>query len=153
RESAILNEIDHAKTSDERDQLYFKLASLALKNDNLKARDYVFKIEESEFRKQAQQWVDWELAINAIEKKKTDLALELNRIGDLNHIQRVWVLTQAAKLLVKTDRGKASSLVDAATAEAHRLDGGDLDRPRALFAIANALRVVEVGRVSEAVFD
>ena len=153
RESAILDEIDHAKTSDERDQLYFKLALLALKNDNLKARDYVFKIEESEFRKQAQRWVDWELAINAIEKKKPEAALELNRIGDLNHIQRVWVLTQAAKLLAKTDRGKASSLVDAATAEAHRLDGGDLDRPRALFAIANALRIVESARVSEAVFD
>lgn len=153
RESAILDEIDHAKTSDERDQLYFKLALLALKKDDLKARDYVFKIEESEFRKQAQRWVDWELAINAITNKKTDSALELNRIGDLSHIQRVWVLTQAAKLLAKTDRGKALSLVDAATAEAHRLDGGDLDRPRALFAIANALRMVESARVSEAVFD
>jgi hypothetical protein len=153
RESALLDELDNAKTSDERDQLYFKLALLALKQDDLKARDYVFKIEESEFRKQAQRWVDWELAINAITKKKAEQALEINRIGDLAHIQRVWVLTQVAKLLAKTDRVKASSLVDAATAEAHRLDGGDLDRPRALFAIANALRVVESGRVSEAIFD
>jgi len=153
QESAILDEIEHAKTSDERDQLYFKLALLALRNDDLKARDYVFKIEESEFRKQAQRWVDWELAINAITRKKTELALELNRIGDLTHTQRVWVLTQSAKLLAKTDRGKASSLVDAATAEANRIDGGDLDRPRALFAIANALRVVDSARVSEAIFD
>lgn len=153
QEDAILDEIDHAKTSDERDQLYFKLALLALKNDNLKARDYASKIEESEFRKQAQGWVDWELAINAITKKKAEQALEIDRIGDLTHIQRVWVLTQAAKLLAKTDRSKASSLVDAATAEAHRLDGGDVDRPRALFAVANAWRVVESGRVSEAIFD
>jgi hypothetical protein len=79
--------------------------------------------------------------------------LELNRIGELTHIQRVWLLTQTAKLLAKTDRQKASSLLDTATAEARRISGGDLDRPRALFAIANALRVVEPTRVSEAIFD
>ena len=86
-------------------------------------------------------------------KKKAELALEINRVGELTHIQRVWILTQAAKLLAKTDRAKASSLLDGATAEARRIDGGDLDRPRGLFAIANALRVVEASRVSEAVFD
>jgi len=153
REGALLDQIEHAGTSDERDQLYFKLASLALKQNDLKARDYASKIEESEFRKQAQGWVDWELAINAIDKKKPEAALELNRLAELTHIQRVWVLTQAAKLLAKTDRSKASSLIETATAEARRLDGGDLDRPRALFAIANALRVVEPARVSEAIFD
>ena len=153
QESALLDEIEHARTSDERDQLYFKLASLALKNDDLKARDYVSKIEESEFRKQAEAWVDWGLALGAVKNQKAELALELNRTGELTHIQRVWVLTQTAKLLVKTDRDKASSVVDAATAEARRISGSDLDRPRALFAIANALRVVEPARVSEAIVE
>ena len=153
QESSLLDEIDHAKTSDERDQLYFKLATLALEKDDLKARDYVSKIEESEFRKQAVRWVDWGLAVSAVEKKKVDVALELNRIGELTHIQRVWVLTQTAKLLAKTDREKASSLLETATAEARRIDSGDLDRPRALFAIANALRVVDPARVSEAIFE
>jgi len=153
QESALLDEIDHAKTSDERDQLYFKLASLALKNDDLKARDYVSKIEESEFRKQAQAWVDWGLAVSAVKNQKAELALELNRIGELTHIQRVWVLTQTAKLLAKTDREKSLTLLETATAEARRISGGDLDRPRALFAIANALRVVEPARVSEAILE
>ena len=152
-QESLLDQIERAKTSDERDQLYFKLATLALKNDDLKARDYVSEIEESGFRKQGQAWVDWQLAVSAIRKKKTDLALELNRIGELTHIQRVWILTQTAKLLAKTDREKASSLLETATAEARRIDGGNLDRPRALFAIANALRVVEPSRVSEAIFD
>ena len=142
-----------AKTSDERDQLYFKLALLALGKDDLKARNYAGKIEESGFRKQAEAWVDWGLALSAIEKKKTDLALELNRTAEFTHVQRVWILTQAAKLLAKTDRTKASSLLDSATAEARRIDGGDLDRPRALLAIANALRIVEPARVSEAIFE
>ena len=143
----------NANTSDERDQLYFKLALLALKKDDLKARDYASKIEETGFRKQAQGWLDWALSVSAIKRKKIDLALELNRSGELTHIQRVWILTQAAKLLAKTDRARASSLLDAATAEARRIDGGDLDRPRGLFEIANALRTVEPARVSETIFE
>jgi hypothetical protein len=119
----------------------------------LKARDYAGKIEESGFRKQAQAWVDWGLAASAICKKKTELALEINRTGELTHIQRVWILTQAAKLLAKIDREKALSLLDAASAEARRIEGSNLDRPRGLFAIATALRVVEPERVSEAIFD
>lgn len=153
REASLLDQIEHVASSDERDQLYFKLASLAVKQDDLKARDYVSKIEESEFRKRAQAWIDWGLVVGAVKNKKVELALELNRIGELTHIQRVWVLTQTAKLLAKTDRIKASSLLDTAAAEARRIDGGDLDRPRALFAIANALRLVEPSRVSEAIFD
>jgi hypothetical protein len=65
----------------------------------------------------------------------------------------VWILTQAAQLLAKADRLRATSLVDAAAAEARRIDGGDLNRPRGLFAIANALRVVDPARVSEAVLE
>ena len=153
REASLLDEIEHAGTSDQRDELYFKLALLLLKKNDLKARDYVGKIEESGFRKQAEAWVDWGLAVGAITHKKTDVALELNRTGTLTNIQRVWILTQAADLLAKTDRQKALSLLDAATAEARRIDGSNLDRPRALFAIANALRVVEPARVSEAIFE
>ena len=153
QESALLDQIEHADSSDDRDQLYYKLASLALRKDDLKARDYAAKIEESVFRKQAQAWIDWGLVVSAIGKNKTELALELNRTGELTHIQHVWILTQAAKQLAKTDHAKALSLLDAATAEARRIDGSDLDRPRGLFAIANALRVVEPARLSEAIFD
>jgi hypothetical protein len=153
QERSLLDQIDHAKTSDDRDQLYFKLALLALSKDDLKARDYVSKIDESGFRKQAQAWVDVVLAISAIDKKKIETALELARIGELTHIQRVWILTQAAKLLAKTDRDKALSLLDDATSEARRIEGVDLDRPRGLLAIANALRLVEPSRVWDAVFD
>jgi hypothetical protein len=153
REASLLDEIEHADTSDERDELYFKLALFALRKDDLKARDYAGKIEESGFRNQAQAWVDWGLAVSAIQKKKTELALEINRTSELTHIQRVWILTQAAKLFAKADRSRALSLLDTAAAEARRIDGGELDRPRGLFAVANALRVVEPARVSEAIFE
>lgn len=153
QEHSLLDQVDHAKTSNERDGLYFQLAQLAVSKDDLKARDYVSKIDDSEFRKQAQAWVDWCLAVNAIKKKKAEIALELSRIGELTHIQRVWVLTQSAKLLAKTDTDKALSLLDDATAEAHRLENVDLDRPRGLLAIANALMLVEPSRAWDIVFE
>jgi hypothetical protein len=153
QEHSLLEQIERAKTSDERDELYFKLALLALSKDNPKARDHVSKIEASSFRKLAQAWVDWGLAIRAIEKKKIEMALGLARNGELTHIQRLWVLTQSAKLLAKTDRVKALSLLDDATAEARRMEGADLDRVRGLLAIANALEPIEPSRAWDAILD
>jgi len=153
QEQSLLDQIERAKTSDERDQLYFRLALLALSKDDLKARDYVSKIDESWFRKQAQAWVDVGLAISAIGKKKIETALELTRIGELTHIQRVWLLAQAAKLLAKTDRDKALSLLDDAIAQPRRIEGVDLERQRGLLAIGNALELVEPARVWDAIFD
>src|SRR5258706_13518287 len=153
QEQPLLDQIEHAKTSGERDELYLKLALLALSKDDMRARDYVSKIEESWFRKQAQAWVDPCLAISAIAKKKIEFALEMARIGELTHIQRVWTLTQAAKLIAKTDREKALSLVDDAATEARRIEEVDLDRARGLLAVANALKLVEPSRAWDAVFD
>lgn len=153
QEQSLLDQVEAAKTSDERDELYFKLALRALRTNDLKARDYVDKIEESELRKRARAWVDWGLAIGAIRKKNPETALELLRTGELTHIQRVWILTQSAKLLAKPDRDKALSLLDDATAAVRRIDGDDLDRPRGLLAIANALWPIEPSRAWDAIFD
>ena len=122
REESLLDLVEAAKTSDERDELYFKLALLALGKDDLKARDYVDKIDESDLRQRTRAWVDWGLASGAVKKKKVEAALELARTGELTHIQRVWILTESAKLLAKTDRDKALSLLDDATSEARRIE-------------------------------
>jgi hypothetical protein len=153
RERSLLHQIEHAGTADERDDLYFQLAVLAVGKDDMKARDHVSKIEESEFRKRAQAWVDWCLAFSAIEKKKIERALELARSGELTHIQRLYVLAQTVKLLAKTNHDKALTLLDDAAAEARRIDASDPDRPRGLLALANALKSVEPSRVWEATFD
>lgn len=153
QEHSLTEQIERAKTAAERDELYFQLALLALNKDDPKARDYVSKIEESDFRKRAQAWVDSCLVINAIKKKKIEVALKLARTAELTHIQRVWVLTQSAKLLAKTDRDKALSLLDDATAEVRRIETVDLDRPRGLLAIANVLLLIEPSRAWDAVFE
>ena len=152
-EQPLRDQLDRAKTSSERDELYFKLALLALNKEDLKARDYVSKIDDTDFRKRAQAYVDWGLATRAVKKKEIEKALELARKGEVNHIQRVWIFIQSAKLLAKTDHDGALSLVDEASSEARRIEGSDPDRPRALLGIANALRLIEPSRMWDTIFD
>ena len=143
REQSLQDRIEHAKTSEERDQLYLQLAMQVAQKADFRAREFVDKIEDSEVRKQARAFIDMTLAMQAIAKKDTEHALEISRIGELTHIQRVWVLTQAAKLLAKTDREKALALLDQAAEEVRRIDGSDPDRARGLLAIANALMAID----------
>jgi len=148
-----LDQIEQARTSEERDELYFRLALTSAYHDDPKARVYAGKIEESEFRKRAVAWIDWELALLAIEKKKLPRALELLHIGELNHVQKVWLMTQSAKLLAKTDAPKALSLTEDAMDEAHRIEANDADRPRSLIGIANAFQLLDASRVWDALFE
>jgi hypothetical protein len=149
----LLDQIEHAKTSDERDDLYFRLALLALDKDDPKARDYVDRIDESGFRQRALAWVDWGLAVKAIKKQNTETTLELVRRSELTHLQRVWILTESAKLLAKADRARALSLLEDAISEARRIEGADLDRPRAFLSLAYSLDLIDPSRTWDAVFE
>ena len=119
----------------------------------VRARDFVNKVEDPQLRKQAQAFIDSSLANVFVEKKAPDRALELVQKGDLTHIHKAWVLTECAKIVAKTDRDKALELIDQATDEARRLEPSDPALPRALIAVANALKVVDVARVCDATFD
>jgi hypothetical protein len=153
REQSLLDRVERAKTSEERDQLYLQLAMAAAQRADLRARDYLDKIDDAEMRKQARAFIDAGMAMQAIGKKDTDRALELSRTGELTHIQRVWVLTQAAQLLGKSDLEKSLALIDQAAEEARRIEGSDADRPRALLAVANALLRTDRARAWEATFE
>ena len=142
REQALLNQLDHAKTAAEQDRIYLQLAMFMAGKGDLRAREYVAKIEESEMRNNARAFVDATMAAQAVDKKDTERALEIARTGELTHLQKVWLLTQTAKLLAKSDHEKALNLIEDAGAEARRIDGSDPDRPRAFFAVTNALLVV-----------
>lgn len=152
RERALLNRIERAKTSAERDLLYIELAFTTASRGDMRARDFVGKVEDTELRKQLQAYIDPSLASYAVQKKLTDQALELVQKGELNHLQKVWVLTECAKLLAPKDKEKAVELVEAADAEARRIDVSDPARAQALLAVANALKVVDASRVWDATF-
>lgn len=153
REQALLDRIDRAKTSDERDSLYIQLAYLALNKGDMRARDFVGKVEDAATRKQAQAYVDASLTAYFVDKKLPDQVLELVQKGDLTHVQKAWALTQSAKLLAKTDRQRALDLIDEAANEARRLEELDPALPQLLIAVANALKIVAPERVWDATFD
>jgi len=153
REQALLDRVDRAKTSAEREGLYIQLAQMAANRGEMKARDYAGKIEDSEIRKQVQSYIDGSLAIFFVNKKLTDPALELVQKGDLTHLQKVWVLTQCAKILAPNDKDKATELLESAATEARRIDVSDPALPQALIAVADAFKVVDPPRVWDATFE
>jgi hypothetical protein len=153
REQQLLDRVDRAKTSADRDSLYIQLANSSVGRDDLRARDYASKVEDPEVRKQVAAYIDGTLAIQLIGKKRVETLLELVNKGDLTHLVKAWVLSSAAKELVKTDRQRALDLIEEAAAEARRVDVSDVDRPKALLAVANALGEIDLPRVWDATFD
>lgn len=152
-EKALLDRIDRAKTSAERDALYLQLAARTAEKGDMRARDFTDKIEDSELRKQVKPYVDMTLAMQVVEKKDTEKTLNIARNGELTHIQRVWALTEAARQMPPADREKALEIVGEAAAEARRIDGSDPDRPRALVAIANAFMPLDRSRAWEMMLE
>ncbi len=153
REKTLLDRIEHAKTSEERDGLYIQLARMVGENGELRARDYIEKIEDSELRQKTRAYVDMAMTLRAVDKKDTDQILELVRTGELTHLQKAWALASAAKLLAKTDHDKAMLVIEDAAAEARRIEGSDPDRARALMAVANALLINDRGKTWDATYD
>ncbi len=153
REQTLLDRLDRAKTSADRDAIYIELAHLFSRTGDLRAREFASKIEDTEVRKPVQAFMDGTLALYFVEKKQPDQALELVHKGDLTQIIKTWVLAQTAKILAKTDKDKALEVVEEAANEARRIDVSDANLPRALVGVANALKVVEPGRVWDATFD
>lgn len=154
REKTLLDRIEHAKTSEERDRLYLQLArSVADNGEMIRAHDYVDKIEDSELRQKTRAYVDVTMTLGAVNKKDIEQILELVRTGELNHLQKAWALASAAKILAKTDHEKSLAVIEDAAAEARRIEGSDPDRPRALMAVANALLVSDRGKSWDATYD
>jgi len=153
-EQSLLDKIDRAKTSAERDSLYLQLAFRAASKGDMRAREFVSKVEDSEVRKQAQLYMDTSLAMYFVGKKQPDQALDMIHKGELNQLIKTWVLTESAKMLFKSgDKDKALELLDQANTEARRIDVSDPSLPRALVAVAYALNAIDRERVWDATFD
>jgi hypothetical protein len=153
REQSLLDRIDRAKTSSERDSLYIQLASLAAGRGDMKAREFASKVEDTEVRKQMQAYIDASLALASVQKKLADQAVELAHKGELTQIMKAYILTESAKVIATTDKTKALELIDEAATEARRIDVSDPALPRALLAVANALKGIDAGRAWDATFD
>jgi len=154
REQSLLDQLDHAKTSAERDRLYLMLArTMAEKGELARAHDYIEKVDDSELRQKLRAYIDVTMIMRAVDKKDANQVLDLVRTGELTHVQKAWALTQAAKLLLKTDREKSLNAIEDAGAEARRIEPSDADRPRALMAVANASLVSDRAKSWDAVYE
>ena len=153
REQQLLDRVDRAKTSAERDGLYIQLAYSSFGAPDLRAREFVSKVEDPELRKQLGAYVDGTLAVQLVERKKIDLLMEVLAKGDITHVVKAWALASAAKELAKTDRQRALDVLEEAANEARRIDGSDPDRPKALLAVANTLSELDPARGWDATFD
>ncbi len=147
--------LDRAQTADERDFIYAEYATALAGKGEARARDLVDKIEDSETRKSVRGYTDFQLAERAVQNKDATEAARLVKIGELSGIQRVWIYTRIARLLMETDRLRAVEALEAAVTEARRLEGGNPERPKGLLAAASGMisgdRVRAWELISEAV--
>ena len=135
----IQDELDHAKTSAERDTINASAAvSLAPKGDK-RARDFANSIDDSKLRDQIRHYVDFEFLKFAIQKKDAAEVARLGKSGELTHIERAWAYVRTARLLNESEHERAIYFLQQATDEARRIDAGDPNWAFALVAIANEL--------------
>jgi len=145
----IDDQLGRAKSSAERDQIYAAAAAKLAVTGNKRAREFADSIDDAKFRTQVRNYVDVELIKFAIRTKKADEVAQLARAGELSHIQRSWSYSQAARLLLDSEREHALELLQQATEEAERMDLSDPDATLALLNVANQLLAVDRARAWE----
>lgn len=145
RTQETLARLDRAKDSGERDAIYSDAAlDAARRNDHQRAAELVEKIEDLDVRRQLRSFLDYQALEDAVgHKKGAQEILRLARASDLSPLQRVWGLSEAARLLAKDEPGRAAEVLEEATVEARKLELGTAGRVRALTAVVTQLHAVD----------
>lgn len=133
----ILQEIE-SSPDNKKDNLYAQAARLAAMKNDLRARDYAEKIYDSKLKDKVFAFVDFVLVQKAIEKKDADQALTLLKKAKLPQLQRIWLMTEIARLFDKKRAFEAQQLLEEAVTEARKINGEESWKANALSAVANA---------------
>ena len=145
----IEEQLGRARSSKERDEIYAATAARLAPTGNKRAREFADAIEESQFRTRIRNYVDLELIKFAIRKKNAAEVAQLAGAGELTRIQRSWSYTQAARLLLESERDRAVELLQKATDEAERIEANDPDASFALISVANQFLAIDHSRAWE----
>lgn len=148
-----LDRLGRAKEANERDFVYYRAAMAALDKDPDRAREFAEKIEDADTRSQLVAYMSFQRVQDAVREKKAEDALRLVRDDQLTSVQRVWGLTEAARLLAKSEPGRAAEALDEAAADARKIDEDSPDRVRALVAIATQMAALDRTRAWELMSD
>jgi hypothetical protein len=130
------NHADRAKTSRERDAIYADTAVSLASQGDIQAKDVSDKIDESGLRTEVRRFVDFEFVRISIRKKEAPETARLAKSGQLTHSQRAWAYTEAARLLMNSDRQRSVELLEEAAVEARRIDANMPDRAILLIGVA-----------------
>jgi hypothetical protein len=149
-----LQRLDRAKTAEQRDAVYVDAVFGALQKKDPRLEEFLSKIEDADTRQRLRAYIDFEAARNAVNEKNVDEVLRLARLNTLTGIQRAWALTEAARLLSKTEPGRAVEILDEALTEAReRIDAASKERVSALVAVATQLVELDRARAWEVMHD
>lgn len=136
-------ELDHAKTSKERDEIFAAAAVRLAIKDDMRARDVADRIDDSEFRGKIRQYVDFEFVQLAIRNQDAAETMRLAKIGLITHSQRAWAYTQAARVLRDPERERALEFLSEAITEVQRIE---IPRDRAILLLGVAQRFLTADR-------
>jgi hypothetical protein len=143
------NRVDRAKTSSERDAIYADAAVALASQGDIQAKDVSDKIDESGLRAEVRRFVDFEFVRISIRKKEAADTARLAKSGQLTHSQRAWAYTEAARLLMKSDRPRSLELLEDAAVEARRIDASTPDRGILLIGVATQFLLADRNRAWE----
>lgn len=146
---ALQDRIDYAKTSRERDEIYTTAAVTLSTRGDVHARDVADKIDNSERKSQVRQFIDFQFVQLAIRKKEASAAVRLAETGQLTHTQRAFAYTQAARVVMNSQRVRSLELLEKATDQTMRIENGAVDRAVLLVGIAMQLSNTDRSRVWE----
>ena len=149
-----LRRLDNAKTAEDRDAVYVDAVFDAQRQKDPRVEEFLGKIEDADTRKQLRAFIDIEAARAAVNEKDIEALLRLARGGTLTSFQRVWALTEAARLVAKNEPGRAVELLDEAQTEAkERIDPASKERVSALVAVATQLVEIDRARAWEVMLE
>ncbi|HVF67081.1 MAG TPA: hypothetical protein VM914_05440 [Pyrinomonadaceae bacterium] len=154
RVAETLRRLDEAKTSEERDLVYADAVMDAMRKKDPRAEELLNKIEDTDLRKRLRSFIDYEAVREAVGDKDTAAALKFARGDTLTPIQRAWTFTEVARLLSKSEPGRAAEILDEALAEARdHIDAASPERVRALVAVATQMIELDRARAWEVMLE
>ena len=149
-----LRRLDNAKTSEERDVIYADAVFDAMRKKDPRVEEFLNKIEDIDLRKRVRAFVDYEAVQLALSEKDTVAALKFARGDTLTPIQRAYVFTEVARLLSKSEPGRAAEILDEALADARdHIDAASPERVRAFIAVATQMIQLDRARTWEVMLE
>jgi hypothetical protein len=143
-EVELENRLKYAITADDRDRAYVFAAMHAADLGDARALEFVNQVVDTDTRKGVGNFVNYNLISGLLRKKRVDEALRIAEKTELTHVQRTYLLTQAASIL-NADRARKLALLEESVKEAERIDEATAERAYAFIALM--LRLVKVDRL------